>query len=45
MEKTVASEWLISNSKAINTYEKWHLDYKKRFTEYPTFSYEVFLGK
>jgi hypothetical protein len=44
MEKTSASEWLISNSKAISAYENWHLEYKRRFKEYPVFSYEVFLG-
>ena len=44
-EKTAASEWVISNSRAVSTYEQWHLDYKHKFGEYPTFSYEVFLGK
>ena len=44
-EKSSASEWIISNSKAIHTYEKWHLAFKHKFGTFPSFSYEVFLGR
>ena len=44
-ERTAVSGWIESHSKAISTYENWHVEFKRRHGSYHYFSYETITGK